>query len=89
MTRDTGTFRADADQRAHRRPKWPWVLLALLVVIVAILVVFFALGWLSVDFSGGDVDIDAPSVDVDTDLPDVDVDPGEAPDIDVEDAPSN
>ncbi len=89
MARDTGAVRADRDDRVHRRPKWPWVLLALLVLIVAILIVFFALEWISVDFTGGDVDVDAPNVDVDTDLPDVEVDPGEAPDIDVENDPSN
>jgi hypothetical protein len=40
-------------------------------------------------FSGGDVDVDIPEVDVDTDLPDVDVDPGDAPDVDVGEAPDN
>ncbi len=89
MARNTGAVRADTDERTHRRSKWPWVLLALLVLIVAILIAFFALGWLTVDFTGGDVDVDAPSVDVDSDLPDVEVDPGEAPDIDVENDPSN
>ena len=82
MTRDTGAFRADTDERTRSGSKWPWVVLALLVLILAILIAFFALGWLSVDFTGGDVDVD-------TDLPDVDVDPGEAPDVDVENDPSN
>jgi hypothetical protein len=52
-----------------------------------IAVVLFALGWLSFDVTGGDIDV--PSVEVDTNLPDVDVDPGELPDVDVENEPSN
>ena len=88
MTRPHGALRVDEPHKIKKR-KWPWVLLAILVLLIALLVAFFALGWLSIDFTGGNVDVDAPDVDVDTNVPDVDVDPGELPDIDVEQSPSN
>ncbi len=86
MTGPRGAVRVDEPHQT-RRPRWPWVLLAVLVVLIALLIVFLASGWLSVDFTGGAVE--APDVDVDSNLPDVDVDPGELPDVDVEGSPSN
>ena len=77
----------DTDRRKRGKRRWPRILLAFLVLMALVAVVLFALGWLSFDFTGGD--IDAPSVEVDTNLPDVDVDPGELPDVDVENEPSN
>ncbi len=87
MARNTGAVSGDTDRRKRRRRRWPRILLALLALIALIAVTLFALGWLSFDFTGGN--IDAPSVEVDTNLPDVDVDPGELPDVDVENEPSN
>ncbi len=87
MARNTGAVSGDTDRRKRRRRRWPRILLALLALIALIAVALFALGWLSFDFTGGN--IDAPSVEVDTNLPHVDVDPGELPDVDVENEPSN
>ena len=87
MARNTGAVSGDTDRRKRGKRRWPGILLAILALIALIAVVLFALGWLSFDVTGGD--IDAPSVEVDTDLPDVDVDPGELPDVDVENEPSN
>jgi hypothetical protein len=87
MARNTGAISGDTDRRKRRRRRWPWILLTILALTALIAVVLFALGWLSFDVTGGN--IDAPSVDVDTNLPDVDVDPGELPDVDIENEPSN
>ena len=87
MARNTGTVSGATDRRKRGKRRWPWILLALLALIALIAVVLFALGWLSFDFTGGDIDV--PSVEVDTNLPDVDVDPGQLPDVDVENEPSN
>ena len=87
MARNTGAVSGDTDRRKRGKRRGPGILLAILALIALIAVVLFALGWLSFDVTGGD--IDAPSVEVDTNLPDVDVDPGELPDVDVENEPSN
>ena len=87
MARNTGAVSGDTDRRKRGKRRWPRILLAILALIALIAVVLFALGWLSFDFTGGDIDV--PSVEVDTNLPDVDVDPGELPDVDVENEPSN
>src|SRR4028119_1907106 len=78
MARNTGAVGGDTDRRKRRKRRWPWILLAIFVLIALIAVVLFALGWLTFDFTGGN--IDAPSVDVDTDLPAVHADSGDIAD---------
>ncbi len=77
-TSSTRTRDLDADGRCSG-PKWPMVVLLLLVLFV---VVSLAAGWVDIDVRGGDLDV--PNADVEVDSPDVDVDSGNLPDVDVQ-----
>ena len=81
-TASTRSRDLDAD-RSGKGPKWPGLVLALLLLLVLFIVVSFAAGWVDFDVSGA-ADVDLPDTDVDVDAPDVDVDSGDLPDVDVE-----
>lgn len=83
QTSSTRTRDMDTGTRSSG-PKWPWIVLGVLLLLLLFLLIGLLIGWIDVDFSGGNLDVEAPDADVSVDSPDVDADPGQLPDVDVD-----